>query len=93
MSSAALPATRQLVGVLRDQLATRGDPLQLLVGVGAEPPPDATTANAYANVTIGGRTIQIPKLKDAAQPAVGGPAYVLAGRDFLLYLGTVSLIP
>jgi hypothetical protein len=82
-----LPATRTLAAVLRQQLAPQGDPVALLIGIGAAPP---TNANAYANVTIGGQTLTIPKLRDARQPAVGGPAYVLAGHDFLLYIGPVT---
>jgi hypothetical protein len=88
MSSLAVPATRALADVLRDSLAPQGNPVTLVIGIGASPPPDA---NAYANVTVGGTTIKVPKLKGAAQPAVGAPAYLLASSDFLLYIGTVSL--
>ena len=90
MSSLEIPATRTLTRVLRSQLAQIGDPVQLLVGIGATPPAGAS-ANAYVNVVLGGKTIQVAKLRGAPQPAVGGPAYLLASTDFLLYLGTVSL--
>ena len=92
MSAAEVPATRTLARVLRAQLAPQGDPLQLFKGTGATPPA-GTDANAYANVTLGGQTIKVPKLRGAPQPAVGAVAYVLAGTDFLLYIGTVSLSP
>ena len=88
-SGVEIPATRTLANVLRRQLA--GEPgLQLLLGTGANPPPGGT-ANGYVNVTINGQTLQVPRLKGAAPPPVGGPAYLLASKDFLLYLGTVSL--
>jgi len=76
--------------VLRQSLAPTGDPVRLLIGTGAAPPAGAT-ANAYANVVLQGQTVLMPKLRGSPQPAVGAPAYVLAGKDFLLYLGTVSL--
>lgn len=90
MSAIETPATRTLANVLRRALVPEGDPVRLLIGKGAAPPAGAT-ANAYANVTLGSKTVQVPKLKGATQPAVGAPAYVLAGADFLLYIGTVSL--
>jgi len=92
MSAMDVPATRTLARVLRQSLAPAGDPLQLFIGVGAAPPSGAT-ANGYARVTIAGQTLTVPKLKGAPQPAVGAPAYLLAGADFLVYIGTVSLTP
>jgi hypothetical protein len=82
-----IPVTRTLARVLRSRLKPGGDTVQLVLAVGAAPPADA---NAYANVVLGGQTVTVPKLRQATQPAVGGPAYLLAGSDFLLYIGTVS---
>jgi len=88
VSELAVPSTRTLARVLRSQLAPTGDPVSLLVGVGATP---VSTSNAYANIVLGGQTLQVPKLRQATQPAAGQPAYVLRGRDFLLYIGTVTV--
>ena len=88
MSTAGIPATRTLARVLRSQLALTGDPVSLLVGTGADPP---STSNAYASIVLGGQTLQVPKLRQATQPAAGQVAYVLRGRDFLLYIGTVTV--
>ena len=90
-TNGALPThaqTRALAPVLRAALQT--DPTQarlLIYTTGAEiAEPEG---NAYVNVVIEGATTTIPKLAGAPAPA-GAPAYVLAIRDFLLYLGTVS---
>jgi hypothetical protein len=85
MSSVDVPVTRTLARVLRQQLRPQGDPVELLIGIGA-----GGGSNAYANVILGGQTLSIPKLADTRQPAAGGPAYVLASGDFLLCIGTVT---
>jgi hypothetical protein len=86
-SAQIIPATRSLARVLRSQLNAGGDHVQLLIGTGASP---QSTSNAYANITLGGATLTVPKIRQAGQPAVGGPAFVLATRDFMLYIGTVT---
>ena len=40
--------------------------------------------NAYVNVTVGGVTVKVPRLSGAVA-AVGGPAYLLVTRNFMLY--------
>jgi len=90
VSGLEVPATRTLARVLRQSLAPTDDPVRLLLGTGAAPP-TGTAANAYANIVLQGQTVQMPKLRGVPQPAVGAPAYVLAGKDYLLYLGSVSL--
>jgi hypothetical protein len=86
-SAEIIPATRSLARVLRSQLAPGGDTLKLYVGTGASP---VSTSNAYANITLGGVTLSVPKLRQATQPAAGGPAFIVAGHDFMLYIGTVT---
>ena len=80
-----VPATRSLAAVLRRQLSGT-DTVRLLVATGAA----GAVGNAYVNVDIEGTVVKVPRLRQATAPAVGAPAYLLAGRDFLLYIGTVS---
>lgn len=85
----SVPATRSLQEVLRAGLADTGAPLELILATGGT----ALTggeANAYVNVVIQGVTVKVPKLRQATAPAVGGPAYLLQSKDFLLYIGTVT---
>jgi hypothetical protein len=71
--------------------ALEGDPLsaRLLIATTGAALPAGAQANAYVNIVIEGTTIKVPKLA-GARVTVGAPAYVLAIRDFMLYLGTVS---
>lgn len=78
------PATRSLAAVLRGLTDTE-TPCRLLVGTYAAPGADPT----YANVTIAGTTLQIPKLAGTAGQE-GQPAYILASPGRMLVLGTVS---
>jgi microcystin-dependent protein len=84
------PATRSLDVVLREALAS-GDEVRMLVAKGL---PDGSLANpnAYMNVEIEGLQIAVPKVAGAGLggSATGYAVYVLATRDFLLAVGTVS---
>lgn len=84
----SVPATRSLPIVLRRQSGDGGG-VRLILATGGAAVAGADAA-AYVNVVIEGETLKVPRLKEAAVPAVGGPAYVLASADFFLYLGTVS---
>jgi hypothetical protein len=85
-----IPVTRTLDVVLRDALSPEPG-LRLVVGT-LGTPLTGPEANAYANVVIDGATVKVPKLRQATVPGAGGPAYVLASKDFMLYLGTVTAI-
>ena len=84
----SVPASRMLDSVLREALA-EGDEARLVLGTGGAtiPPPEGY---AYVNVVIGGQTVKLPRLSGVAAPTVGAVAYVLATRNFMLYLGTVT---
>jgi hypothetical protein len=84
----SVPASRTLPAVLRQSLRS-GDAVELVLATGGAvlAPPEG---NAYVNVVLGGQTIKVPKLWQATSPAVGGPAYLLVTRNFILYLGTVK---
>jgi len=78
-----------LGSVLREALQPRGDRAELVLATGgavlAEP-----EGNAYVNVVLNGQTVKVPRLSGAVVAAVGGPAYLLVTRNFILYLGTVK---
>ena len=79
-----VPATRSLTAVLRDAL-NNTPAVRLVVGQFAAPDPSA----AYCNVTIQGQTLRIPKLFGVTATQ-GKPAYLLATKDQLICIGTVS---
>ena len=83
------PATRTLPAVLRAALETDPAQTRLLIGTTGPAITPGATANAYVDVTLAGTLTRVPRLS-GARVVVGGPAYVLATGDFLLYLGTVS---
>jgi hypothetical protein len=85
----SVPASRTLGPVLRDALKGSGDAVELVLGTGGSVLA-APEGNAYVNVVIGGQTVKVPRLSGAVVPEVGGPAYVLRTRNFILYLGTVK---
>jgi hypothetical protein len=77
------PVSRSLAAVLRAKLQDPA-PLRLMLGECV-----AASGNAYATVELGGESTTIPRL--AGAPVVAGAAaYVLASRDFLLFLGACS---
>lgn len=78
------PASRTLTQVLLTKLAP-SDGVSLMVGQFASPP----GSGAYRNVVLQGATVTVPALSGSAATA-GGPAYLLATRDFLLCIGTVA---
>lgn len=80
----AIPATRTLTAVLRDALDTES-PVRLLPGVFA----GASGSTAYANVTVNGTTVRVPKLSGVTDTP-GRVAYLLATKDFLLCIGGVA---
>jgi len=77
-----------LDSVLREALAA-GDEARLILGTGGAAIP-APEGNAYVNVVLGGQTVKVPRLSGAVVASVGGPAYLLVTRNFILYLGTVK---
>lgn len=81
----AVPFTRTLAYVLRDQLA--GDPVRLLAGTVT-----ATVSSKYVTVRIAGAvaTSTLPKLASYQTPVVGDAVYVLATPVISLVLGTVK---
>ncbi len=81
----SVPAGRSLEAVLADALSQPAG-LRLLVGTFAAPPADTR----YANVTIGGAVVKIPRLKGAVVGAAGTVAYVLADGTRMIVLGTVG---
>jgi hypothetical protein len=81
-----VPATRSLPAVLRALTAVPAGTVTLLVGTYAA----AGTDKRYANVTLDGETLQVPRLQGAANGIPGQPAYVLAAGDRMLALGTVA---
>jgi hypothetical protein len=84
----AVPATRSLEAVLRDQLAGPA-PLRMLIGTFGTPlgAPDNTT---YANVVIDGVTVKVPKPTHLTAGAAGSVAYVLAWPGHMILYGTVT---
>ena len=87
----SVPASRELSNVLRRLTATDSAPLQLIVGtlVGV---PANPTGLGYVDVDIEGETIRVPRIWRGDIGVVGGPAYMLASKDFILFLGTVRLV-
>ena len=85
----SVPASRLLERVLRAELKPDPTRVTLLLATGG-PPLGGADANAYANVIVEGEAVKAPRLAGSTVPAEGGPAYLLASRDFLLYLGTVQ---
>ena len=85
---AATPS-RALEKVLRDSFRTRAAAVVLLVGTVGTPIAGAE-GNAYVNVELEGVELRVPRLAGAVVPAAGAPAYVLASRSFMLYVGTVQ---
>lgn len=84
--SVSVPVTRGLPAVLR-QLLDAGPGVQLLVGVFA---PAADPSNAYASVILQGQTIRVPCLRSVTETP-GAPAYLLATKDFVLCIGSVTV--
>lgn len=85
----SVPASRTLENVLRDAFRPDGDTVTLILATGGTVIA-APEGNAYVNVVMNGQTVKVPKLRQATGPAVGGPAYLLATRNFILYIGTVT---
>lgn len=85
-----LPGGRTLAGVLRVALRG-GDPVRLVRATGGVPL--ARTAPDYfshVNVVVLGTPLKTPRVAGSVPPKAGGPAYLLATRDFMLYVGTVT---
>ena len=89
-----LPVARTLAHVLRTAL-TRGSELRLLRCTGGPVYVQDVDADyyAYVRVVVEGVTLKVPRLAGSVPPAAGGPAYLLAAADFLLYIGTVKRSP
>lgn len=86
----SVPASRSLEQVLRRALVrASGDEARLVLATGGTVLA-APEGNAYVNVVMSGQTVKVPRLSGAVVPAVGGPAYLLVTRNFILYLGTVK---
>ena len=80
----AIPVTRSLTAVLRAALDTAPG-VRLLVGsFGAADP-----SNAYCNVLLRGQTLRVPMLAGVVDTP-GRPAYLLATKDFVLCIGSVT---
>jgi hypothetical protein len=80
----AIPVTRTLTAVLRDALDTEPG-VRLLVGqFGAADP-----SNAYCNVVLQGQTLRVPMLAGVTDTQ-GKPAYLLATKDLILCIGSVT---
>jgi hypothetical protein len=80
----AVPVTRSLTAVLRQALDT-GSSVRLLVAVfGAADP-----SKAYCNVVIQGQTVRVPMLRGTVDTP-GDAAYLLATKDLILCIGSVS---
>lgn len=77
------PLTRSLASVLRARLQDP-PPLRLMLAEGV-----AASGNAYAIVKLQGQNVTIPRLAGSSVIA-GGAGYVLASRDFLLFLGACT---
>lgn len=82
------PASRTLAAVLRAKLEPPA--LRLVLGE-CGPTIAGTDGNAYVSVTIGGESVVVPRLAGAGT-VEGAAAYLLASRDFLLFLGACSTL-
>lgn len=85
----SVPETRLLGNVLRQAVRTDTDKLQMIFASGGVPLAGAE-ALAYVNVVVEGQTVKVPRLSGSVVPTLGGPAYVLVTRNFMLYIGTVK---
>jgi hypothetical protein len=79
-----VPATRSLAAVLRQAFDAAPTVRLLVAAFGAADP-----SNAYCNVVIQGQTIRVPMLSGVADTP-GKAAYLLATKDLILCIGSVS---
>ena len=87
-----VPFSRELASVLGKLTAPDTEPVRLIVGKTLTVPANPT-GYAYVDVEIEGQTFRVPRLWRGDVGPSGSPAYLLATKDFILFLGTVRLVP
>lgn len=79
-----IPITRTLTAVLRAAIDTEPGVRLLVAQFGSADP-----SNAYCNVVLRGQTLRVPMLHGVIDTQ-GAPAYLLATKDFILCIGSVT---
>lgn len=79
-----IPITRSLTAVLRAAMDTEPGVRLLVAQFGAADP-----SRAYCNIILRGETLRVPRLLGVTATP-GAPAYLLATKDFILCIGSVT---